>query len=282
MQARAVTEAWTNNRYYPSPKERENIAEYYEKVRKASLTSGWRAALPPAPFLDYVGLVEQAARELGLGRVDETWSSVEGPVVPARYVDIDAGEAERLEARKSVRSLQKAMRDVDVKNIYAVRAVFNGLLGRWVAAECSEETGEGTDPHEIVFQPRRPENPAIEAEYVVVEKTSQEEHRIFRYDEGNNQITVGYPHEKEAKFAMALQFMAQMEADERDIVRARLVHTDKGESLESSEVLYQFHFSGTWLREFSVEGVGEGDQRRTLWKKVILSPASVSTRIPWT
>ncbi|ORY12198.1 hypothetical protein BCR34DRAFT_600764 [Clohesyomyces aquaticus] len=173
MQARAITRAWTDGSFFPGEEERRSVA------------------LPPNPFADYVGLMEQAARELQLDRVDGKWSRIEGPICPARYLDISATPEEKVQALATIQALQDLQDSIDEKNPFLARAVYSALLGTWYEKTSEEESGDKHQRQEFTFQPRGVTNPEYDFEYLVAQSSSSSiEHTIFRCSEDDTLITI--------------------------------------------------------------------------------------------
>lgn len=90
---------------------------------------------------------------------------------------------------------------------------------------------------------------------------------IFRYDDFNHQITVCYLRCENEAFAR-FEFKAIAGADEPDVLQAHLVDTKGKTKADTYQVSYKFYFSGTWLKQFTIEGVGSRSQNRVIWKRV--------------
>ncbi|KAF1956858.1 FAD/NAD(P)-binding domain-containing protein, partial [Byssothecium circinans] len=201
MQARAIAAAWVTGIMCPSPEDRAGIMDYSLALREA-IKSRDAASIPPNPFGDYVGLVEQAARELRLERVDGVWSATEGPVCPARYVARDASDQKR-EAVKAVSKLQGLLHASYASTAFTVRAVFYGLLGRWGISNGTAGTGHddvdvpsASAREEIVFRPRLggSVDAGLDFEYLVIKSSSSDKEtlnrEIYRHREGTDYITI--------------------------------------------------------------------------------------------
>lgn len=251
MQARAVTEAWTNDRFLPSPEQRETLARYWVQLRDATL-GRQKSTLPPNPFADYVGLMEQASRELGLRRIDGDWSSTEGPICPARYIEETANEEETIEANTTTKNLHKAMFAVTDSKKYIAKAVFNGLLGEWVPWDGLAEANSKTTDWGLTIQPRRTSDPSIWQYLALMDTASGRERHVFQYDEATDQITTWNVVEGIVPVHSKLNFMRPELTDEKDVVIAQSTCTTST-SKDFETLIYRFHFSGASLTQICME-----------------------------
>lgn len=266
MQARAIRRSWTTSAIFPSEDERKSLAAYWRGMRDA-IETGNKSTLPPNPFSDYVGLMEQAARELGLERIDGEWRNTEGAVCPARFVEKDATLEERTESLQTMKQLIKLQRSIDEPNPLVSRAVFAALLGKW-CKERGDRTGKDKAGRgEFHFRPRYPTDSAYDYEYLVFESCSAGvQWMVFRYVEDEDHITVWKTkagnHSAAGILAARLEFVSASSQNGRpDFVQARMA---RGAAKDDGGVRYTanfgFQFSGTVLTSFKVENLSREGQ----------------------
>jgi hypothetical protein len=245
MQARATVARWTTK----NAKLGESVAltKYFRDLKMA-VKDNRKAQVAQNPFNDYVGLMEQAAWELGLRRVDMSWISVEGPITPARFTDAGADIAE---AEKTVKEIQVIQRCSAESGLFAARAVFHGLLGKWTV----ERQGLKIDQHsiELDFHPRLPTAVSVGWEYLTIQKYNVHEVRtVYRYDETKDEITIWAVDSEDnlstSQPLCSLWFnLRDTEADKDTVVAEKI-------SVDTTQVIHaphRFTFSGALLQSFT-------------------------------
>ncbi|KAF2244961.1 FAD/NAD(P)-binding domain-containing protein, partial [Trematosphaeria pertusa] len=201
MQSRSIAAKWSGGTpsQQSSTESLENsnaIAAHIQAVREA-MKDGRMTEVPQILFSDYLGLMDQAGRELNMERVNAGFGDLEGFMCAARYVEPGADKTEAMRTLHSIQHMQKRLRE---KKLYLARAVFQGLLGRW-----RSETEQGTT-HDVEVHPRSPTSPEYDLEYVLLHTTTQrgmgkyavgnEERMIARYSEADDEISLWAVDEK--------------------------------------------------------------------------------------
>jgi hypothetical protein len=254
MQSRAIAAEWSS----PQPsasvdgKSSTEVAEHIGILRNA-INQGRKSEIPQVLFGDYLGLMEQAARELGVERVDSEFGPGMGMVCPARYMDpcSDKGEAE-----KQMQKLMAVQMQVQSTGLFLARAVFHGLNGKW-----SSENGSS-----IEFHPREPTSGAYEFEYLAVETSTEggEKRSVYRYDEVNDAISVWsvsrFDNLSAGNLSYNLRFLQAVVSLDPSKCSATVIRSPSA-AFEIEPVLaYTFAFNGSLLHSLSIERESkEGD-----------------------
>ncbi|PVH99723.1 FAD/NAD(P)-binding domain-containing protein [Periconia macrospinosa] len=271
MQARAATQAWTKGMFVPDETERKSVAKYWEEIRQVSKSND-RSPLSPNPFADYMGLMEQAARELDLERVDGSWGSKEGAIIPARYVDRSSTAAEKQEATQQIKRLQDLRLSIENTNPFLAKAVFSALLGTWYAT--TEETNDQGRfrRREFRFHPRIPTDIGYDYEYYASEDClHDEEHMVFRFTEGSNHVTIWKAdpdhHATLGDPAAKLDFIFPTDDGDNNYVNARLLRFTPPNQADGGlrhAANWGFEFVATELKKFSVKMLSDDGQERSI------------------
>jgi hypothetical protein len=196
LQARLVARRWAGQAGFVDG---QGAAELVDLVELRSLIRQRDPRIPPFWMGDYVGVMEAAARELGLARdsaleppnlLGET-----GPVLPARYV---APDGDKREARKTLGELSS----LSLPLRFLPAAVFRNLQGPWFVQTPNLEPGRlDLNIGVANWYPRHPTHPLYAAEYLCrheVEMKSSEENPdlavdrwdVWRYNEAKDEISV--------------------------------------------------------------------------------------------
>jgi hypothetical protein len=164
------------------------------KARPLQVPQFWMA--------DYVGLVEELARQTGVERNDSTLGTANGPAFPARYTSGDTHHEAMVVVDEVTNIIQAASANVK----FVAAAVFRGMQGMWTLQrkiDTRKSTSHGGSflgtAH---FHPRVPTATAYSAEYLYVEEGKfTMEHGlsfpatrryIYRYNEFTDQITAWF------------------------------------------------------------------------------------------
>lgn len=152
---------------------------------------------------DYVGLMEEFAREAGLTRDDSAFDNKQtGPAFPARYQGANTGPQAK-EIVQEVAELVKASAE-DARFVAA--AVFTGMQGVWNIhrkIDSLTDTPGGIFTGTAHFHPRDPTDPALySAEYLYIEDGTftmdtglafpTTRRYVYRYNEAKDQITAWF------------------------------------------------------------------------------------------
>ncbi|KAJ5771241.1 uncharacterized protein N7511_003292 [Penicillium nucicola] len=243
------------------------------------------------PMVDYVGLMESFARDLGIDRSVLSGDSRSGPVVPARYL---YGKSNHEDLDFSDREAQKTLEDLrdslihghDAAQKAAASAIFRALQGSWKSTKNASGSSAPSDENvtgDLTFYPRYPTSPAYDREYLCedspIGQSSQERNRfIMRLaetcsDMATSRIEVWSVELADQLSAGVLVQTWELEPLGRDLggesaVPGEYVIAAKSFGLRSgTRCLYTFHFKGvsisSWGCVESESGVGEGDQSRS-------------------
>ena len=274
MQSRLLAHSWiqgdegtaSDKRSEESVKRENSLRE----VRDAMINE--KSRVPQYIFSDYLAILEQSSRELGLERNDNGWGPKEGPVTSARYLDSRSGKEE---ARKTMSSMQEFFRQSAENGKYAPRAAFRGLQGNWkihrklhsVIAEFPSGTLIGSGS----FHPRAPTAPEYDLEYLYIEKgflvteqgSSMQAHRkyVYRYREDKDQVSVWFV-KQDGKTCDYLYHELKFQA--RDSQKAECSWIANGDHLCEADFYssqYVFHFDGVALKNFAINHTVKGPKK---------------------
>ncbi|KAF2707825.1 hypothetical protein K504DRAFT_44984 [Pleomassaria siparia CBS 279.74] len=260
MQMRAVAAKWSSDQAALASEKEETckaVVDHIQAMRDA-MKENRRSEIPQVPFSDYIGMMEQAGRELSLERVDLAYSPVEGFVCAARWVDSDMGKEE---AVKTMTRLQDIQRKATEGRMFLARAVFHGLSGKWVGERQVQDGVELTQ--KVEMHARYPTAPDYHFEYVAVEtlttKSTTSEHTderrtILRYTENSDEVSAWEvsPHDPllaKPIPSYKLRFH-QTDTDDYDSCSAIIIPTQPSQPERS--LAYRFVFKGTVLVDLHI------------------------------
>jgi hypothetical protein len=199
MQAKIITQHW-DHKTFPNTALRAPDTSAALSVRQA--IKDRRLDVPQFWMADYVGLVEEFARIVGLKR-DDSVLGEGGPLFPARYQDETEGSSEAAVATREVADI---LQRSEKEGLYVAAAAFRGMQGTWrlhrkVGSRLpSMPNGlfEGT----AHFHPRNPTDPIYTAEYIYIEdgtltmdngvKFPATRRYAYRYEEKSDDITAWF------------------------------------------------------------------------------------------
>ncbi|KAI9715777.1 MAG: hypothetical protein M1812_005776 [Candelaria pacifica] len=173
MQARLVARNWAGDEKVSNAlddgKRAKEELKHIRKLRQAMKNSS--PGIPQAWMSDYVGFIEEIARELHIERLPlQGEGHREGPVMIARYSQQHSEEHETLQG---IRSIEETLRSSKEGRLVG-RAAFRALQGKWKltrqlkSAIASFPSGEFTGTAH--FHPRLPTQAGFDAEYLYVEE----------------------------------------------------------------------------------------------------------------
>jgi hypothetical protein len=257
MQARAISQRWSQEsipeRSESQQEASSKIAEYIDQLRAA--TKDHRAEeIPQNPFGDYVGLLEQASREMRLERLNLGCSNTSGPVCSARFIDPCADKAE---AFKTMVDLEQVQIRAKESGLFIARAAFNGLLGEWTSALRVKDGGVRT--MQLAFYPRHSTDRRFGWEYLVIERRpprEEDERQVYRYDESLDEISIWSVNAHDRMSAESKLFKLDFNRTERngkDTAVASRVFVGQPEELGNVHVDSRFLFAGVTLEKFTLE-----------------------------
>lgn len=152
---------------------------------------------------DYVGQMEQLARETNTPRNDTGFSERSGPVMISRYAD---ETCDNLEASKTLQEAHRILSESKTKALFVGRAAFLGLQGNWkinrTIISHLNTMPSGTLTGTASFHPRFPTDPAFTFEYLYIEHgtfhmsngmiMNATRRYAYRYNEEHDKISVWF------------------------------------------------------------------------------------------
>lgn len=153
---------------------------------------------------DYVGIVEEFAREAGVERMDQAFDGQKGPAFPSRYQGIKTDK----EADTVVQEVADLLKASDNDAKYVAAAVFRAMQGVWSLHRniaTRNTTPGGVLTGTAHFHPRTPTSPAYAAEYLYIEEGvfkmdngfsfPATRRYVYRYNETTDKITAWFADE---------------------------------------------------------------------------------------
>ena len=201
MQARFIAQTWAT--YNPEYRPDRDIHQHYvtERMRHA-MRYEWSLQVPQFWMADYVGLIEEFARETGITRDDSAFGGQAGPAFPSRY----QGTGTDPEAAVVVTEVAEVVKASKDETRFVAAAVFRGMQGVWsldrkIDSRNAASSG-GTFSGTAHFHPRTPTSAAYSAEYLYVEEGTfimdtgysfpATRRYIYRYNETTDKITAWF------------------------------------------------------------------------------------------
>ncbi|KNG49273.1 hypothetical protein TW65_04254 [Stemphylium lycopersici] len=178
-QARFLAKAWVKRQSTDSL-DLPDLEIYKEEatVRMREAMSERSLQVPQFWMSDYVGLVEELAREAGLLRDDSAFDGQTGPAFPSRY----QGKYTSPEAKEVVNEVASVIKASNEHARFVAAAVFTGMQGVWNIErkiQSRTDTPGGTFTGTVQFHPRESTKPTLySAEYLYIE------HGTFTMDTG--------------------------------------------------------------------------------------------------
>ncbi|KAI9697673.1 MAG: hypothetical protein M1836_004623 [Candelina mexicana] len=174
MQARLVTRMWADdengrNRLDDAEIAKEEL-ENARKLRQAMKNAS--PGIPQAWMNDYVGFMEEIARELDIERLPLQGEGYrEGPVMLARYSQQPIDEQE---TSAGLESIGETLRGSKEEGRLAARAAFRAMQGKWRLSRqltsANVNFPSGTFTGTAYFHPRLPTQTGFDAEYLYIEE----------------------------------------------------------------------------------------------------------------
>ncbi|KAI9857787.1 MAG: hypothetical protein M1813_008038 [Trichoglossum hirsutum] len=273
MQARFLGKLWTgevgNICLSPSPEKSVEI-QTMQALRNPEVRGQW-------PMGDYVGVMEDFARDLGIPRQEINnvpGGEKGGPVVPARYTP----DARSPQAQAILSSLSHTLLSATAEPpSFVARAASSALQGSWHLSRTLKSRipsfPSGTFTGTASFHPRLPTDEGFNAEYLYIEdgelvtdeglKLRGSRRYVWRYEEAGDKLSVWFVKSNDGMsvdyFFHELEFCG------------RSVDIDGGDGFEEGRgdggwmaighhlcekddynSKYRFVFTGTALRKFGV------------------------------
>lgn len=190
MQARAIAAKWSNGLPFEDPASRNALVTHMRSLREAINDPKRRSEVPQYLFSDYIGLMEQAGRELKAAKINGSYGDYDGFVCAARYVGPGEDKAEAIKTMNSVQYLQQRIQ----KNRYLLgKVTFSGLLGNWIGR--SEHISGLQLSHKFEVHPRQPTSPEYDQEYLILhyitgQDFSDDTRSVARYREADDELSI--------------------------------------------------------------------------------------------
>ncbi|KAJ4345098.1 hypothetical protein N0V95_005911 [Ascochyta clinopodiicola] len=224
--------------------------------------------VPQFWMADYIGLVEEFAREAGVKRVDTGFDGQKGPAFPSRYQGVGT-DAEAVTVVQEVTAVLKSS-DQDARFVAA--AVFRAMQGVWSLHR--KIATRNTTPGGILtgtahFHPRYPTDPTYAAEYLYIEEGifkmdngfsfPATRRYVYRYNEATDKITAWFADEdgeSTGSFFNSWNFYPPV--DENHGWMAKGHHWCDPDTYKSG---CEFKFRGATLQAFSITYEVDGPKK---------------------
>ncbi|KAJ8115270.1 hypothetical protein OPT61_g3043 [Boeremia exigua] len=260
MQSRCIADTWlTSTSDSLKPTESGlNKLETTERMRHKLRIEG-SLQVPQFWMADYVGLVEEIAREAGVKRADVAFDGQKGPVFPSRYQSADTADEADVVVQEVACLLTPSSDDVK----FVAAAIFRAMQGAWslhrnIASR--NTTPGGVLTGKANFHPRKPTSPAYAAEYLYIEEGifkmdngfsfPATRRYIYRYNEITEKITAWFADEDgESTGAFFNTWDFYHPADESQGWKARGYHWCDPDTYKSR---CEFRFRGASLQAFGI------------------------------
>ncbi|KAF3005974.1 hypothetical protein E8E13_010348 [Curvularia kusanoi] len=174
----------------------ERMRHEMKAERKLQIPQFWMS--------DYVGLVEEIAREASMNRTDAVFGGQKGPIFPSRYRSNNTAEDADTVVQEVAGLIEASEKDAK----FVAAAVFRAMQGTWLLRR--NIASRNTTPGGVLtgaahFHPRIPTNPAYAAEYLYIEEGTFKmdtglsfpatRRYVYRYDEATDKITAWFADE---------------------------------------------------------------------------------------
>lgn len=176
MQARLLTRKWLSMidndvdfSMLSLNEEAEKDLDFVRDLRQG-IAEGSRS-VPQFWMGDYTGVMESMARELHIPRNDSILGERSGPVCAARYTTPADDQAA---ADETLRDLADVLARASTSSLFVPLVTFRALQGHWTLTRTLDNALDaaysGSLDGRADFHPRRPTDPAFDAEYLYVEQ----------------------------------------------------------------------------------------------------------------
>ena len=263
MQAKLTCQRWLGS---------ETAAQrpFEERDKLLELRQAMKAKADNVPqfwFGDYLGYMEDMAKQLSLTRNDRGFEQRQGNPSMARF----STDGETLSANNdTVLELQQVWRDCLDNGKYVARAVFRALQGRWKInrrISSRDQNYSGLLEGEASFHPRFPtqdrSSASFDFEYLYIEtgtfisasglRLQASRRYVYRYSEADDRLSVWFV-KPEADYEVDylfhnLEFLPPSEAKEQGACVAKADHLCVDDMYWTQ---YRVPLKGIWLPEFEL------------------------------
>lgn len=260
LQARFIAKTWSRSEAVATDSASTRLSELDTTERmRHEIIIGRSLQVPQFWMADYVGLVEEIAREAGVNRADAVFGGQKGPIFPSRYQGVNTAD-DANHVMQEVIGLMEAS-DKDAKFVSA--AVFRAMQGIWSLHRniaTRNTTPGGVLTGSAHFHPRAPTDPAYAAEYLYIEEGifkmdngfsfPATRRYIYRYNETTDKITAWFADEdgeSTGAFFNAWDFYHPVDGNHG--WKARGHHWCDPDTYKSG---CEFKFRGSSLQTFSI------------------------------
>jgi hypothetical protein len=260
VQARYIANSWFESTPDPMKPTKAglNQLDTTERMRH-QLQFGGALQVPQFWMADYVGIIEEIAREAGVKRLDAAFGGQKGPIFPSRY----QGPTTDDETDAVVQDVASVLKASEQSAKFVAAAVFRAMQGVWslhrnIATRNTTPGGILTGTAQ--FHPRVPTDPAYAAEYLYIEEGTFKmdngfsfpatRRYVYRYNETTDKITAWFADEdgeSTGAFFNAWEFCPP--ADERHGWMAKGHHWCDPDTYKSG---CEFKFCGASLQSFGI------------------------------
>lgn len=203
LQARLIADTWTSQEGGARDKE----DKLYQQIEAREMRQALKARSLQVPqfwMADYVGLIEELARRVGVKRNDSPFGCGKGPAFASRYIDSTDADATTV-VDEVTDILQSSISNAK----FVAAAVFRGMQGMWTLNR-KIDTRKATSPGGSFsgtahFHPREPTGDVYSAEYLYIEQGTfamdngltfpASRRYIYRYNEATDKITAWFADE---------------------------------------------------------------------------------------
>lgn len=193
VQARSIAETWGAESAGALDSTAARSVRQAIKERALDVPQFWMA--------DYVGLLEEFARNVGLQR-DNSVLGEGGPLFPARYQDMTTNSDASSVIQEVVDTLKKSANDSHL----VAAAAFRGMQGTWILQRKIDSRHSSMPGGSFIgtahFHPRSPTDALYSAEYLYTEEGTltmdngmsfpATRRYVYRYDEKTDTVTAWF------------------------------------------------------------------------------------------
>lgn len=258
QQARLIANQWDPT---TSTEESAFTSDVEDSLKVRQALQRRDPGVPQFWMADYIGLMEELAREVGTQRDDTIFPNQTGPLFPARYysTNSDAATATMCEVHGILDASSTGSR-------FVAAAAFRGMQGDWTLRR-KIDSRHPASPGGILkgaahFHPRYPTALNFDAEYLYVEEGTftldtgysfQATRRyVYRYDARKDQISTWFVQEdgeSAERIFNELEFMRPPEGDKEKGWLAKSSHWCSPDTYKSR---CEFRFRGAALQTFGI------------------------------
>jgi hypothetical protein len=259
MQAHFIADTWAD--FDETTTLVRNTTPIYQNCDAATMRGAISAKSHQVPQLwmsDYVGLVEELARQVGIKRNDSIFGEGKGPAISARYCSSDTDDDAANVIKEVADMIQASLQDAK----FVAPAVFRGMQGIWTVKRRIDTRKVGGPGGTFLgtahFHPRMPTSPKYSAEYLYMEEGTftmdnglsfpATRRYVYRYNEATEAIT--------AWFADTWEFQTPHENQSEWVARGH--HWCDPDMYKNT---CEFSFKGAALRVFNITYEAKGPNK---------------------